>query len=409
MHITTALMTVRFPGPSVRAAELPPPLSVRPGRGGRWGTTNQIGLLLSQLLMLQQLTGTAGPWGTSTQTTTLLSQPSMMQQMGAAVGGWGAATLRNRYIMRAAMFKYKRGAMFEYKREAVFKYKRQAVGGWGDISQTNLRNLSQLPVIQHMEGAVDGSGDATQGNTDLNQPPVIQHTGGDGGRRVPRRTINLLQRVVLLRRGEVPEGRGAPAAVVQPPVLTKSSSGGSRDGGGRSGASMVGAAGKKGAVSSQKESSALSSADPGDGHRDEQQRLLDWTAEGIAAWESSGQWMLSCYSQEKGKPNVSGFPEISSEELRLAYYNCSAKESTGYYINAVNLYTQQWRNRLQELKALNAWRTASTLLWREKVVTPPLPSLGLGGRQAPSTEFPSKFLHKEPAIKQALISVLLQH
>ncbi|XP_042688175.1 uncharacterized protein LOC122167564 isoform X2 [Centrocercus urophasianus] len=53
------------------------------------------------------------------------------------------------------------------------------------------------------------------------------------------------------------------------------------------------------------------------------------------------------------------FPEISPEELHLAYYNCSAMESTGYYINAVHQYVQQWRNRLQELKALNAWRTAS--------------------------------------------------
>ncbi|XP_052557452.1 uncharacterized protein LOC128089765 isoform X1 [Tympanuchus pallidicinctus] len=79
----------------------------------------------------------------------------------------------------------------------------------------------------------------------------------------------------------------------------------------------------------------------------------------MATWESSGQWMFSCYSPEKGKPNVSDFPEISPEELRLGYYICRAKEGTGLYIIAVHQYVQQWRNRLQELKALNAWRTAS--------------------------------------------------
>ncbi|XP_048788202.1 nucleoporin NUP42-like isoform X3 [Lagopus muta] len=175
-------------------------------------------------------------------------------------------------------------------------------------------------------------------------------------------------------------GRGAPAAVVQPPVLTKSSSGGSCDGGGFCGASGVGAAGKKDAASLQKASSALSSANPADDYRDEQQRLVDWVAEDMVTWESSGQWMFSCYSPEKGKPNVSDFPEISPEELCLGYYICSAKGGTGLYINAVHQYVQQWRNRLQELKALNAWRTASMLLWREKVVTPPSPSLGLGGQ-----------------------------
>eukprot|EP00076_Gallus_gallus_P038259 XP_025003797.1 nucleoporin-like protein 2 [Gallus gallus] len=73
----------------------------------------------------------------------------------------------------------------------------------------------------------------------------------------------------------------------------------------------------------------------------------------MATWESSGQWMFSCYSPEKGKPNVPGFGEFSAEEVRLEYYNCSANNNTGYYINSVNQLVQQWRKRLQELKALN--------------------------------------------------------
>lgn len=32
----------------------------------------------------------------------------------------------------------------------------------------------------------------------------------------------------------------------------------------------------------------------------------DCVAKDMATWESSGQWMFSCYSPETGKPNVPG-------------------------------------------------------------------------------------------------------
>ncbi|XP_046790268.1 nucleoporin NUP42-like isoform X1 [Gallus gallus] len=178
-------------------------------------------------------------------------------------------------------------------------------------------------------GAGGGMGTTTQTNTNIIQPAVFQHTAGGGG------------------------GSGAPAAVTQPPVIANSTSGGSGDGGGLSGASGFGPAGNNGAVLSQNAFSALSSAQPADGQRDGQQSLLDVIAEDMATWESSGQWMFSCYSPETGKPNVPGFGEFSAEEVRLEYYNCSANNNTGYYINSVNQLVQQWRKRLQELKALN--------------------------------------------------------
>ncbi|XP_042738816.1 nucleoporin NUP42-like [Lagopus leucura] len=307
--------------------------------------------------------GAGGGSNAANQTDTNFSQPPMVLHKGGAVGGSGDSTQTN------------------LSQPSVLHNTKGTGAGWGGTAPTNT-DLSQPPVLQHTERAVKELGDATQIDTNPSQPLVIQHMGGDGGGRVvrTRRNTNLFQPAVLQCKGGSTGGRGAPAAVVQPPVLTKSSSGGSRDGGGFSGASGVGAAGKKGAVSSQKASSVLSSANPADDYRDEQQRLSDWVAEDMATWESSGQWIFSCYSPEKGKPNVSDFPEISPEELRLGYYTCSAKEGTGLYINAVHQYVQQWRNRLQELKALNAWRTALMLLWREKVVTPPSPSLGLGGQ-----------------------------
>eukprot|EP00076_Gallus_gallus_P037681 XP_025003219.1 nucleoporin-like protein 2 [Gallus gallus] len=177
--------------------------------------------------------------------------------------------------------------------------------------------------------ALNGLGKSRMTNTNIIQPAVFQHTAGGGG------------------------GSGAPAAVTQPPVIANSTSGGSGDGGGLSGASGFGPAGNNGAVLSQNAFSALSSAQPADGQRDGQQSLLDVIAEDMATWESSGQWMFSCYSPEKGKPNVPGFGEFSAEEVRLEYYNCSANNNTGYYINSVNQLVQQWRKRLQELKALN--------------------------------------------------------
>ncbi|XP_052536629.1 uncharacterized protein LOC128079445 isoform X3 [Tympanuchus pallidicinctus] len=403
------------------------------GRGAATPRNTQRNTDLSQPSRKQDKGGAVGGSADIDQITSMLSQLSIVQLTEGAVGGQGAATPRNTHFIQPAMLKNKRRAVFEKKSRAVggsgdapptdrklsqppmMLHEAGAVGrsghstptntslsqpsvlqnttgsgaGWGGTTATKT-DLSQVPVIQRTEGAEKGLGDATLTDTDLNQAAVIQHTGGDGGRVVrARRNTNLLQPATLQHEGGSAGGRGAPAAVVQPPALPKSSSGGSRDAAGLSGACGVGAAGKKGAASLQKASSALSGANPAGDYRDEQQRLVDWVAEDMATWESSGQWMFSCYCPEKGKPNVSDFPEISFEELHLGYYICRAKKGTGLYINAVHQYVQQWRTRLQKLKVLNAWRTASMLLWREKADTEPLLFLVLGGQQAPSPGFPS--------------------
>eukprot|EP00076_Gallus_gallus_P037686 XP_025003224.1 nucleoporin-like protein 2 [Gallus gallus] len=209
-------------------------------------------------------------------------------------------------------------------------------------------------------------GTTTQTNTNIIQPAVFQHTAGGGG------------------------GSGAPAAVTQPPVIANSTSGGSGDGGGLSGASGFGPAGNNGAVLSQNAFSALSSAQPADGQRDGQQSLLDVIAEDMATWESSGQWMFSCYSPETGKPNVPGFGEFSAEEVRLEYYNCSANNNTGYYINSVNQLVQQWRKRLQELKALNGSGKSTDAISgpRMQSLNLCLPWLRRTGKAAKTTWFP---------------------
>ncbi|XP_015709178.2 nucleoporin NUP42 [Coturnix japonica] len=179
------------------------------------------------------------------------------------------------------------------------------------------------------------------------------------------------------------------ANVIQPPVFKHSAWGGGSDGGGFSGAAGFGSPGNKSGVFAHNRFSALSGGGSGDGFSEEEQRLFDCIEKDMATWESSGQWMFSCYSPMKEKPNVSGFQEFSPEEVRLEYYNCVANNNTENYINSIRQLVQQWKSRLQELKALNTSGKASLLSQLKNAVTQPLPSLGFGGQQASSFGFPS--------------------
>ncbi|XP_064268380.1 nucleoporin NUP42 isoform X2 [Passer domesticus] len=98
-------------------------------------------------------------------------------------------------------------------------------------------------------------------------------------------------------------------------------------------------------------------------------------------WESSGQWIFSCYSPMKEKPNVSGFSDVSPEELRLEYYDSRANNIVGNYINAVQNLAVQWKNRLLQLKALNASTKAALLSAFKATGSQPAPAFGMGGQQ----------------------------
>ncbi|KAG5265021.1 hypothetical protein AALO_G00260580 [Alosa alosa] len=95
------------------------------------------------------------------------------------------------------------------------------------------------------------------------------------------------------------------------------------------------------------------------GHKDENDKHLETIQKDMEIWESSGQWLFSCYSVLKG--SVSGFVELSPEELRLEYYNGRASGDLQAYGSSVQQLASQWRNRLQELKVMNA-NTRSTLI-----------------------------------------------
>ncbi|NWX12654.1 NUPL2 protein, partial [Aegotheles bennettii] len=176
--------------------------------------------------------------------------------------------------------------------------------------------------------------------------------------------------------------------VIQPSTFKTNTWGGSRDQGrGLFGSSDFGSSGgsSRNADFSQNRFSALTnSQNITDGYKDEEERLLECIVKDMEIWESSGQWMFSSYSPMKEKPNVSGFPDFSPEELHLEYYSCRANNDIQNYINSVQQLAQQWKNRLLQLKTLNASTKAALLSELKGTATQPLLSFGFGGQQTSS-------------------------
>ncbi|NWW96228.1 NUPL2 protein, partial [Rhynochetos jubatus] len=177
--------------------------------------------------------------------------------------------------------------------------------------------------------------------------------------------------------------------VIQPSTF-KSTWGGSRDHGrGLFGSSDFGSSGgssssKNTDFSQNRFSALMNSQNTADGYKDEEERLLECVVKDMEMWESSGQWIFSSYSPMKEKPNVSGFSDFSPEELRLEYYNCRANNNIQNYMNSIQQLANQWKNRLLQLKTLNASTKAALLSELKNTITQPLPSFGFGGQQTSS-------------------------
>ncbi|NWQ65125.1 NUPL2 protein, partial [Neopipo cinnamomea] len=177
--------------------------------------------------------------------------------------------------------------------------------------------------------------------------------------------------------------------VIQPSTFKSDTWGGNRDHGrGFFGSSDFGPSGgsSRNADFSQNRFSALANSQSvADGSKDEEERLLECVVKDMEIWESSGQWIFSSYSPMKEKLNVSGFSDVSPEELRLEYYDSRAKNMIGNYIDAVQQLASQWKNRLLQLKALNASTKAALLsAFKNNTGTQPSPAFGLGGQQTSS-------------------------
>ncbi|NXL98406.1 NUPL2 protein, partial [Tyrannus savana] len=176
--------------------------------------------------------------------------------------------------------------------------------------------------------------------------------------------------------------------VIQPSTFKSDTWGGSRDHGrGFFGSSDFGSSGgsSRNADFSQNRFSALANSQSvADGSKDEEERLLECVVKDMEIWESSGQWIFSSYSPMKEKMNVSGFSDVLPEELRLEYYDSRAKNTIGNYIDAVQQLAAQWKNRLLQLKALNASTKAALLSAFKNTGSQPSPAFGLGVQQTSS-------------------------
>ncbi|NXF94220.1 NUPL2 protein, partial [Eubucco bourcierii] len=176
--------------------------------------------------------------------------------------------------------------------------------------------------------------------------------------------------------------------VIQPSTFKSNSWGGSRDQGrGFFGPSDLGSSGDSSTnagFSQNRFSALLNSQSTADGYKDEEERLLECVVKDMEIWESSGQWIFSSYSPMKGKPNISGFPDFSPEELHLEYYTCRANHNVQNYINSVQQLAAQWKTRLIQLKALDSSTRAALLSELKNTVTQPVPSFGFGGQVTPS-------------------------
>ncbi|NWS66528.1 NUPL2 protein, partial [Crotophaga sulcirostris] len=177
--------------------------------------------------------------------------------------------------------------------------------------------------------------------------------------------------------------------VIQPSTFKSNAWGGSRDhGGGFFGSadfgSSSGSSSRNADFSQNRFSALMNSQNIAGGYKDEEERLLESVMKDLEIWESSGQWIFSSYSPMKEKPNVSGFLDLSPEELRLEYYNCRANNDIQNYVNSVQELVKQWKKQLHQLKNLNASTKAALLSELKNTVTQPLPAFGFGGQQTSS-------------------------
>ncbi|XP_061521240.1 nucleoporin NUP42 [Phycodurus eques] len=94
-------------------------------------------------------------------------------------------------------------------------------------------------------------------------------------------------------------------------------------------------------------------------NEEDDEQKLEIIQSDMKTWESSGQWGFSCYCSFKGQ--LSGFTDLSPEELRLEYYSTKASGNLQSYVNGVNLLLSQWRSRIQEILQMNQATRAALL------------------------------------------------
>ncbi|XP_077086299.1 nucleoporin NUP42 [Siphateles boraxobius] len=85
---------------------------------------------------------------------------------------------------------------------------------------------------------------------------------------------------------------------------------------------------------------------------DDNAKHVDTIQTDMEVWQTSGQWPFSCYSVLNGQ--ISGFVDLSPEELRQEYYSYRATGDIQPYVNSVQLLANQWSSRVQELRTMSS-------------------------------------------------------
>ncbi|KAG9333143.1 hypothetical protein JZ751_013401 [Albula glossodonta] len=104
---------------------------------------------------------------------------------------------------------------------------------------------------------------------------------------------------------------------------------------------------------------------------DDHDKEVETIRKDMETWESSGQWPFSCYSAVKA--SISGFTELSPEELRLEYYSSRAAGDLQNYADSVQQLASRWSSRVSELKNLNSTTRVALIA---ELNSPPSASLG---------------------------------
>ncbi|KAG8443020.1 hypothetical protein GDO86_011729 [Hymenochirus boettgeri] len=100
----------------------------------------------------------------------------------------------------------------------------------------------------------------------------------------------------------------------------------------------------------------------------------------LLIWETSGQWLFSVLRNPKINKNLSGFEDISQEELRFEYYVCQAEGILPKYGNTVQLLLSKWKQRALEIKNLTP--SAKATLLNELNSSPDSLNSGFGGQNS---------------------------
>uniref|UniRef100_A0A8C9PRY0 Nucleoporin NUP42 n=1 Tax=Spermophilus dauricus TaxID=99837 RepID=A0A8C9PRY0_SPEDA len=121
-------------------------------------------------------------------------------------------------------------------------------------------------------------------------------------------------------------------------------------------------------------------ASPNSDEQTDEKKLLEGIVKDMEVWKSSGQWMFSVYSPVKKKPNISGFTDISPEELRFEYHNFLTSNNLQSYLNSIQQLISQWSNRINELKSLTS--STKVALLSDDGVNQAAATFGFGSRPA---------------------------